>query len=75
MAILVTVIPILFIYWVNNIIPYQPIKILQGKIKDPTLDATAKYMLGLILFLHGGYWFPYTLDCWCIRCTYWHMRY
>ena len=43
--------PFYLFSWINNIIPYQPIKkILQNKIKDPTFDATAKYMLGLLIF-------------------------
>lgn len=43
--------PLYLFSWLNNIIPYQPIKnILKNKIKDPAFDATVKYMLALILF-------------------------
>ena len=57
--------PFYLFSWVNNIIPYQPIKkILQGKIKDPTFDATAKYMLGLILF--PIWWLLVSLILWIV---------
>ncbi|MBK97668.1 MAG: hypothetical protein CL672_02615 [Balneola sp.] len=55
--------PFYLFSWINNIIPYQPIrKILQNKIKDPTFDATAKYMLGLVIF--PIWWLTISLILW-----------
>ena len=55
--------PFYLFSWINNIIPYQPIKkILQNKIKDPTFDATAKYMLGLLIF--PIWWLMISLTLW-----------
>jgi 1-acyl-sn-glycerol-3-phosphate acyltransferase len=43
--------PLYLFSWLNNIIPYQPIRnLLRTKIKDHAFDATVKYMLSLFLF-------------------------
>jgi len=43
--------PLYVFSWFNNIIPYQAVRrIIKTKIKDPTFDATIKYLLGITLF-------------------------
>ncbi len=55
--------PLYVFSWINNILPYQPIKrIINTKIKDHTFDATVKYMLGLILF--PAFWVFVSIVLW-----------
>lgn len=55
--------PLYMFSWLNNSIPYQPIKrMIHTKIKDHTFDATVKYMLGLILF--PAFWLVVSLILW-----------
>ncbi len=43
--------PLYLFSWVNNIIPYLPIrKMIRDKIKDKAFDASIKFVLGLALF-------------------------
>ncbi len=60
---LVLLFPLYLFSLINNIIPYQPIsKLISTKIKDHTFDATAKYMLCLILF--PFFWVLISLILW-----------
>ena len=62
---LVLLFPLYAFSWLNNIIPYQPIRrIIDTKIKDHTFDATVKYMLGLFLF--PLFWLVITMILWII---------
>ncbi len=64
-AYLILLFPFYLFSWLNNILPYQPIKrLINTKIKDHTFDATVKYMLALFLF--PTFWALITLIIWLI---------
>lgn len=48
---LIAFFPIYLFSWLNNIIPYQPVrKIITNVIKDHAFDTSIKFLIGLILF-------------------------
>ena len=55
--------PLYLFSWINNLIPYQPVRKITTKvIKDHAFDASIKFLLGLILF--PLFWLVITLVLW-----------
>lgn len=62
-ALLLLLSPLYLFSWVNNILPYQPVrKMIRDKIKDKAFDASIKFVMGLALF--PLFWVAVSLVMW-----------
>ncbi|MBO6795068.1 MAG: 1-acyl-sn-glycerol-3-phosphate acyltransferase [Balneolaceae bacterium] len=62
-ALLLLLSPLYLFSWLNNIIPYLPVrKLVNTKIKDKAFDASIKFVMGLMLF--PAFWAIVSLILW-----------